>query len=143
MLLCFLGCVSEYAVQKSKCLSLRYTTKQLSRPMGSQFCSFCLKIFDCVRHPRQKEYEVTSNRQTVCSAACQHVRPFSVSSCWISQIIAQPHRRAKPIGLDEGLCMIHHEGAVSLTLTSFSTLPTAVPAGDCPSFCLLYGVAQI
>ena len=31
-----------------KCLSLRSTTKRL-RSMGSQCCSFCLKMYDCVR----------------------------------------------------------------------------------------------
>jgi len=42
-------------------------------------------LFEGIRlcHPWQKEYGLTSNHWILYSATCQHVRPYSLCSCWI------------------------------------------------------------
>ena len=70
-------------------------------------------------HPWQKEYGLTSIHWLVNSAACQHVRPFSLCSCWIlskhalySRIAAQNQLNCRGSNPHSRI-ITHHEGMVS------------------------------
>ena len=56
---------------------MRSTTKRL-RSMGSPFCSCCFKIYDCVRPSTAERICADQQSLDVYSAACQHVRPYSL-----------------------------------------------------------------
>ena len=125
------------------CLFLRSTTKRL-RSMGSQFCSYCLKICDCVRPSMAERYGLTMGQQSLdhwtsnhwtsnhwimgqqsldhgpaiigsCTAACQHVKPFSLGS-WLFNLVKELYSRIAVRnqlncrGSNPSLRVTHHEG---------------------------------